>query len=267
LLAIGSNSAALWVALPFAVMVAAYAPGAAPFAVGQAAFTVTIIVLFNLLDPVGWKVGELRLLDVAIGCAVSLAIGLLLWPRGASALVGDDLGDAYRVGCLHLRQAVEWVCGQRAEPPDAGERATAAGARLDVALRTFLAEQGAKRLAKDDLWRLVGGTLRLRLTARAVTELPHDSAPAGAAWRDTLAHSAAALEQFCDQLAGLLGPPDSPIVPGLEPPALSDSAVGGAQTPELIWLSDNLDTVTGRLSEVIAPAERLAAIRRRPWWR
>jgi uncharacterized membrane protein YccC len=267
MLAIGSNSTALWVALPLAVMVAAYAPGAAPFAVGQAAFTITIIVLFNLLDPVGWKVGELRLLDVAIGCAVSLTTGLLLWPRGASALVGDDLGDAYRTGSLHLRQAVEWVCGQRVEPPDAGERATAAGARLDVALRTFLAEQGAKRLAKDDLWRLVGGTLRLRLTARAVTKLPHDSAPAGAELRDTLAHTAAALEQFCDQLAGLLGPPDSSIVPSLEPPALSDPAVGGAKTPELIWLSDNLDTVTGRLSEVIAPAERLAAIRRQPWWR
>lgn len=267
MLAIGSNSAALWVALPLAVMVAAYAPGAAPFAVGQAAFTVTIIVLFNLLDPVGWKVGELRLLDVAIGCAVSLTIGLVLWPRGASALVGDDLGDAYRIGSLHLRQAVEWVCGQRAQPPDAGERATAAAARLDVALRTFLAEQGAKRLAKDDLWRLVGGTLRLRLTARAVTALPHDSAPAGAAWRDTLAHSAAALEQFCNQLAVLLGPPDSATGPSLEPPALSDSAVGGALPPELIWLSDSLDTVTGRLSEVIAPAERLAAIRRRPWWR
>jgi hypothetical protein len=56
-------------------------------------------------------------------------------------------------------------------------------------------------------------------------------------------------------------------VASLEPPALSDFAVGGAQTPELIWLSDNLDTLTGRLSEVIAPAERLATIRRRPWWR
>ena len=59
--------------LPIAVLVAAYAPGTAPFAVGQAAFTVTVAVLFNLLVPVGWKVGELRVEDVAIGCAVSLA--------------------------------------------------------------------------------------------------------------------------------------------------------------------------------------------------
>ena len=183
---------------------------------------------------------------------------------GASALVGDDLGDASRTGSLHLRQAVEWVCGQRVEPPDAGEWATAAGARLDFAIRTFLAEQGAKRIAKDDLWRLVGGTLRLRLTARAVTELPHNSAPASAARRDALAHSVAALEQFCDQLAGLLGPPDSPILPSLESPVLSDSAADGVQTPELIWLSENLATVTGRLSEASRPpsAPRQSAVGR-----
>jgi hypothetical protein len=34
--------------------VAAYAPGALPFAVGQAAFTVVVVVLFNLLQLVGW---------------------------------------------------------------------------------------------------------------------------------------------------------------------------------------------------------------------
>ena len=49
MLAIGSGHTALWIALPIAVLVAAYAPGTAPFAVGQAAFTITVIVLFNLL--------------------------------------------------------------------------------------------------------------------------------------------------------------------------------------------------------------------------
>ncbi|HWX75588.1 MAG TPA: FUSC family protein, partial [Solirubrobacteraceae bacterium] len=51
LLAIGAASAALWIVLPIAVLVAAYTPGTAPFAFGQAAFTVTIAVLFNLLVP------------------------------------------------------------------------------------------------------------------------------------------------------------------------------------------------------------------------
>ena len=69
LVGIGTNPDALWAAFPVAVLVAAYAPGTTPFLVGQAAFTVTIVVLFNLLDPVGWTVGLLRVEDVAIGCA------------------------------------------------------------------------------------------------------------------------------------------------------------------------------------------------------
>ena len=66
LIAIGTNPDALWAVLPVAILVAAYAPGTTPFLVGQAAFTVTIVVLFNLLQPVGWTVGLLRIEDVAI---------------------------------------------------------------------------------------------------------------------------------------------------------------------------------------------------------
>ena len=113
LLAIGTSSTALWVALPIAVLVAAYAPGTAPFVVGQAAFTVTVVVLFNLLVPVGWRVGELRIEDVAIGCLVSVVVGGLFWPRGVASVVGDDLADAYRSGASYLSHAVEWVCGLR----------------------------------------------------------------------------------------------------------------------------------------------------------
>ena len=46
-----------------------------------------------------------------------------------------------------------------------------AGIRLDEALRGFLAEQGSKRLDKDDLWRLVMATMRLRLTAHSLAGL------------------------------------------------------------------------------------------------
>src|SRR5207302_3510384 len=77
LLGIGTSTAVLWVALPIAVVVAAYAPGALPFTFGQAAFNVVVVVLFNILVPVGWKVGVLRIEDVALGCVVSLVVGLL----------------------------------------------------------------------------------------------------------------------------------------------------------------------------------------------
>ena len=80
---IGDHTVMLWVFLPVAVLVAGFAPTAISFAAGQAAFTVVVVILFNLLDPIGWKVGLLRVEDVAIGCGVSLVVGLpLLAPRG-----------------------------------------------------------------------------------------------------------------------------------------------------------------------------------------
>ena len=86
-------------------MVAAYTPGVASFAVGQAAFTVTLAVLFNLLAPVGWKVGVVRVEDVALGCGVSVVVGMLFWPHGLAAVLGDDLADAFRSGAAYLTQA------------------------------------------------------------------------------------------------------------------------------------------------------------------
>src|SRR5580704_6390914 len=53
LLGIGTSTPALWVAFPIALAVAAYAPGTLPFAFGQAAFTIVVVVLFNLLQPAG----------------------------------------------------------------------------------------------------------------------------------------------------------------------------------------------------------------------
>jgi uncharacterized membrane protein YccC len=180
LLAIGTSQAALWVAFVIASAIAAYAPGTAPFAIGQAAFTVMIVVLFNLIVPVGWKVGLLRVEDVGLGCAVSLAVGVIFWPRGASVLVGDDLADAFRSGARYLTQAVDWALSERETPPEAASEAVAAGQRLEDGLRGFLAEQGAKRSGKDDLWTLVTETQRLRLTAHTLAGLRDLDGPDGA---------------------------------------------------------------------------------------
>ncbi len=213
LLGIGTSTPALWTALPIALAVAAYAPGTLPFAFGQAAFTVVVVVLFNLLVPAGWRVGLLRIEDVAIGCLVSLVVGVLFWPRGASSVVGDDLADAFRRGAAYLTQAVDWALGTRAGPPDAGAAAVTAGIRLDEALRGFLAEQGTKRVSKEDLWMLVMASMRLRLTAYSLAGL-QDPAHGrqhkhrGTAYaRTALAHATADLTGFYERIAVLVGRP------------------------------------------------------------
>jgi uncharacterized membrane protein YccC len=267
LLAIGSASTALWVVLPVAVFVAAYAPGTAPFVVGQAAFTVTVAVLFNLLAPVGWKVGVVRIEDVALGCAVSVAVGILFWPRGVAAVVGDDLADVYRAGAAYLRQAVEWAGGLRSSAPDAGAAAAAAGARLDEALRGLLAEQGTKHIAREELWRLVGGSLRLRLTAHAIADLPGD-ASAIEAVRESLERRTSILAAWYEQLAEVVGRPHHAVPRELQPPTFPPLGIERTDASYYgIWLCEHLTHLGEHLPELVQPAAEVAQIRRRPWWR
>jgi len=282
LLGIGTGQTALWVALPIAIAVASYAPGTAPFAVGQAAFTITVVVLFNLLVPAGWTVGLLRIEDVAIGCGVSLAVGVLFWPRGASAVVGDDLCDAFRHGAAFLTQAVDWSLGLRQQAPDTAVATIAAGIRLDDALRLFLAEQGTKRVRKEDLWSLVMGTMRLRLTASSVADLRGHGArdgsagPAGRAEPAlaVLRQQAADLADFYERVAEQVGPPRheepapvvAPALPGLDG-AASGEAAPRRFHPRALWVREHLQHLGQHAQAITAPAEHVAEQRRVPWWR
>jgi len=268
LVVIGAESTALWAILPVAIFIAGYTPGIAPFAVGQAAFTVTVAVLFNLIQPVGWEVGIVRLEDVALGCAVSLLVGLAVWPRGVAAVVGDDLADSFNVGASFLREGVNWSAGMRDGPPDLASAATTASVRLDEGLRAFLAEQGSKRLEKGQLWKLVGGSQRLRLTAYAVASLPPDPEAVSAAGA-ALDRRTAAITAWYEELAGLLGPARSRPPCRLAPLVLGADTVVHEETGSryAVWLCEHLDHLAEHLDELIVPAGRVAELRRIPWWR
>ncbi len=85
---VGTDRTLLWVLLPLAVLFAAWRRRRSRSPAGQAAFTLTLLILFNILAPEGWQIGLVRIEDVAIGGAVSLAVGVLLWPRGAARRCG-----------------------------------------------------------------------------------------------------------------------------------------------------------------------------------
>jgi len=122
LIPLKGDTTVLWGILPVAVLLGAYAPRVISFAAGQAAFTVVVLVLFNIIQPTGWKVGILRIEDVAVGFAISLGVGRLFWPRGAGALVREDLATAYA-------RAADYVVAttrQLIEGGDSGDAARAA---------------------------------------------------------------------------------------------------------------------------------------------
>ncbi len=303
--ALGGTVVGFAAGAPIALAVAAYAPGTLPFAVGQAAFTVVVLVLFNLLAPAGWKVGLLRIEDVAIGCLVSLVVGVLFWPRGAASVVGDDLADAFRRGAAYLTQSVDWALGTRHDPPDAGVAAVTAGIRLDEALRGFLAEQGAKKVSKEDLWMLVMASMRLRLTAYSLAgmqapEHARQHAHRGVAYaRTALTHATADLADFYERVAVLVGRPvpHQVVLPvsvpaftglGLNGTTAESSGTEGVQVlgpadgtesaglvrvitaphhPHLLWVHEHLQDLSSHAQAITDPASHVAEQRRLPWWR
>jgi uncharacterized membrane protein YccC len=171
--AIGDHTWLLWTVFPLAVLLGAYSPRAISFVAGQAGFTIVIVVLFNLLTPTGWKVGLVRIEDVAIGCAISLVTGFLFWPRGAADVLRGSIGAAYETAARYLDVTIATMLGVRQTGPiePVAVEASEAALRLDETVREYLAENGSARRDLDALARLVGGATRVRRSAR----LMHDA--------------------------------------------------------------------------------------------
>ncbi len=172
-LAIGTHSAVLWAVLPVAILLAAYAPRAISFAAGQAGFTVVLFILFNIIQPVGWRVGVVRVEDVAIGFAISLGVGLLFWPRGAATLLREDLTTAYQRSIDYVVAAArQLIAGEDSDEVERSRRAAdAAVHRLEDTFRQYLAERSASQYDVEDIGALVGGASRVRRAAQSLTAI------------------------------------------------------------------------------------------------
>jgi Fusaric acid resistance protein-like len=179
---IGTNDVVLWILLPIAVLFAAFAPAAISFAFGQAGFTVVVVILFNLIQPAGWKVGLVRIEDVALGGACSLLVGLLFWPRGATGAIHRALREAYDEGASYIERAIRHVTYRAPEPSTSFTATLAASSRLDDALRQYLAERGVKNMPLEELTKAVNGATRLRLAGQAIVDLRRDDPPVDVAF-------------------------------------------------------------------------------------
>jgi uncharacterized membrane protein YccC len=172
-IAIGTHELVLWAVLPVAVLLAAYAPRAISFAAGQAGFTVVLFVLFNIIQPSGWRVGVVRIEDVAIGFAISLGVGLLFWPRGAATLLRENLAAAYGRGADYVVAMAREIIDETGPGSSAEVAQTAATAlhRLDDAFRQYLAERSATGVNLEEVGALVAGAARLRRAAQSLGAL------------------------------------------------------------------------------------------------
>jgi uncharacterized membrane protein YccC len=224
MIGVADHTDLLWALLPLAVFLAGVAPSMVSFVAGQAAFTVTVVILFNIIEPVGWRVGLTRIEDVAIGCGVSVVVGLLFWPRGATAALGRALSDAFVASSGYLSDAVDRLTStSRFVDTEPGQQASyRAYLLLDDAFRQFFAERGAKVVSVEAVSRLFTGSNRLRLAAYTLATLPVRPPAAGlkevesvavaeAVLRDSYASSLRWYQEFAELLADRRTTLDLPV--------------------------------------------------------
>jgi uncharacterized membrane protein YccC len=168
--AVGTASTVLWALLPVAVFLAAYAAGAVGFVAGQAAFTVMVIVLFNLIVPTGWRVGLVRVEDVAIGVGISLVAGVLLWPRGVRGELRGAFANLYRAVADELAAAFGQLLGTgtSAAFDEARSVALRSGERAGEAFEQYLRDRGSQPVSPQVVGALGAAGRDVRLAADRV---------------------------------------------------------------------------------------------------
>jgi uncharacterized membrane protein YccC len=153
----GNDLAVMWIAFPITVFLAAYAATTIGFMLGQAAFTINLIIVFNLISPAGWQVGLVRIEDLLVGALISLLVGLLLWPHGARRELAIALASVYRSLVEYLGVGFDRVLGfvpsAEFEPAHLAEPirkdVLRARDRADAAFDTFVTEKGDRSFDRE----------------------------------------------------------------------------------------------------------------------
>jgi hypothetical protein len=166
----------LWMLLPLVAFGSAYVPEVASFVAGQAAFTMMVLINFNLIVPTGWQVGLIRVEDVVVGALVGVVVSVLLWPRGATARVSEAIDDARAVGAKFLKAAVLRVT--RGASEEATDRVIAlshdalqASRTVDDAVRQYLSETGGATDLRAPVVRAANRAIRLRAAAELIADI------------------------------------------------------------------------------------------------
>jgi uncharacterized membrane protein YccC len=270
--AASEDEAVLWVLLPPAVLLAAYAPQAISFAAGQAGFTVTMLILFNIIQPTGWTVGLVRIEDVAIGFAVSLVVGALFWPHGAGALLRRTLAASYASGADYVAAAVRQLV-RGGDVARARRAARAAADRLDDAFRQYVGELAGDHAKLEDVAILLAGATRLRLAGYSLSTLARlsDGSPGGEPCMDALDGDAGRVHAWYVGLAEAFagaGPPPRPeeddpegrvrVLACARETAARHGEAGIRRAVALLWAAQHLENLRGLERELVGPAAQLA---------
>ncbi|MCV7053703.1 FUSC family protein [Mycolicibacterium gilvum] len=174
---VGVDPVVMWILMPLAVFGSAYVPEIASFIAAQAAFTMMVLISFNLIAPTGWEVGLIRVEDVFVGALVGVAVSVLLWPRGATASVTRAIDSARFTAARYLRAAVLHIT-RGAYEERTNEVVTLSHAALDAsrvvddAVRQYLSESSGETDFRAPVVRSSNRATRLRGAADLIADIP-----------------------------------------------------------------------------------------------
>lgn len=173
---VGVEPVVMWILLPLVAFGSAYVPEVGSFIAGQAAFTMMVLINFNLIVPTGWRVGLIRIEDIVVGALVGIVVSVLLWPRGATASVSKSVDQARRVAAQFLDAAVLRVTRGASEA--ATDRVIAlssdvlsAARTLDDAVRQYLSESGGPTDQRAPVVRAANRAIRVRAAAELIADV------------------------------------------------------------------------------------------------
>jgi uncharacterized membrane protein YccC len=282
--AVAANTALMWIALPIVAFLAGYASTAIGFLVGQAAFTINVLILFNLITPVGWRLGLARIEDVALGTAISVVVGLLLWPRGARRELSRSVAGFYRSVAVFLDTSFGRVLDGSSlqESMRARLLAVLARDRARAALEQFLNERAAKRVSPETAALLLASGSHALMVGDNLNRFA-DMGYRGKGCSKGVQALGRQIDGTLEALRRLGDRLDHAHVDGESSPAGSDGRLRDAALACLQNWRDHPDTGRAAIAVVVAvewteqlaelttalqqPVSELAKAGRVPWWR
>jgi uncharacterized membrane protein YccC len=277
-----------WVVLPLLVFLAAYTPAAVNFVVGQVAFSVLVVVLFNILAPTDWQIGLVRVEDAALGVGISAIVGLLLWPRGAQGQLRSALADLYDAAASSLSFSFRRMLTDANEPDEevssAHRLARTEAIRAQEVFELFLNER-TRQAPGVDVWAMLlssgKGFLLIGDVLDWLFEHGYVAAQAGApaGTLATLAGNAVAhIVRLAEEMRSghrlrVADPPDasgklrSAALASLSEPRQSSSPEVLASAIGLVSAADWLQQLETLLRDLEAPVAATLRVNSTPWWR
>jgi hypothetical protein len=201
---------------------------------------------------------------------------VLLWPRGAGALVRGSLATSYARGAEFAAAAVRSVVrgGDASRLDRAGREARAAADRLDDAFRQYLAERPAHPSSKlEALGALLAGAARVRLAAASLSMLagPPDGSSGDRSGMEAIDGEVRRLRSWYVALGEALvadRPAPAPdhgdlegrrrVLRSAQDAIAREEEAGIRLGLRLLWASQHLDNLRRLESRLTAPASDLA---------